>query len=139
MPLPDWLTRWRVSDGGDGVHRGVLDSTLPDSRSARSGSFSCQCSLLKEFSRVEGRRLRLSVDSLLALGRIAEDQLPPVERDLCRSFSLEASREFAADGFRAHHVYAEVAQSDVNLQIHQVPERHHRSERTSDFRRDPRR
>src|ERR1700680_2160049 len=124
------------SHGGDGVHWRVLDSAVSDPGSKRVGSLSGQRALLEECSWPEERCLRLPVDSVSALGWIAESQLPPIHGHLCGAFTLETSSKSAADGLRAHHAYAEVAQPEESADP-PCTERHHWSEWASDFGRDP--
>src|SRR5579864_4060975 len=100
------------SHGGNGVHWRVLDSAVSDPGSQRFRSLSGQCALLEECSWPQERCLRLPVDSVFALGWIAEGQLPAGHGHLCGAFPMEASRESAADGLRAHPAYAEVTQPD---------------------------
>src|SRR5216684_1511327 len=55
----------------------VLDPDVSDSGSKRFGSLSGQRALLEECSGTQKRCFRLPVDSVSALGWIAESQLPP--------------------------------------------------------------
>src|ERR1700722_3251573 len=124
------------SPGRDGIHGRVLDSAFSDFRSAWLRGLPGQRALSEERSRPQERCLRLSVDSISALGGITESQFSPVPGYLCGSFPVEASSKFAADGLRAHHAYAEVAQPDEPADS-SCAERHHWSEWAGDIGCDP--
>src|SRR5580693_9170618 len=100
--LADWLQQCRirtVAMESTGVY---WISLISDPGSQRLGSLPGQRALLEKCSWPQERCLRLSVDSVFALGRIAASQLPPSHGHLCRAFPLEASRKSVADGLRAH-------------------------------------
>ena len=77
--LADWLERCGICTGGHGVHRSLLDSAVSDSGIQRARSLSGQRALLKKCSGPQERRFRLPVDSVFALGGIAEGQFPSAQ------------------------------------------------------------
>lgn len=77
--LADWLVRC-------GIRTVAMESTgvywiaaVSDSGSQRARSLSGQCALLKKCSGPQERRFGLPVDSVFALGGIAEGQFPPAQ------------------------------------------------------------
>ncbi len=73
------------------------------SRSTWSTTLSEECAGTQE------RRIRLPVDPVSALGRVAEGELPATRGDLCYSYSVAPPRQPAGDGRRAHSAHAEGA------------------------------
>jgi hypothetical protein len=70
------------SERSDGVDRGVLDSAVSDIGGARVQGLFGQRALFEECARTQERRIRLPVDPVSALGRVAAGQLPATRGDL---------------------------------------------------------
>jgi len=82
---------------GDGIDRRLLDSAVSDPGGARVQSLFSQRALSEECARTQERRLRLRVDPVSALGRVAAGQLPSTRGDLCHSYPVAAPWQPAGD------------------------------------------
>lgn len=104
--LAEWLDRC-------GVRTVAMESTgiywiplVSDPRGARIPGVPGECALPEECSWPEERRVRLPVDSVPALGRIATNEFSSARSYLCRSSPMATSCQSVADGCRAHYAYA---------------------------------
>src|SRR4051794_15422997 len=80
------------SNGGNGIHRSLLDTAATDSRGCRPGGVSGECTSRQECSGTQDRCSQLSVASIPAPGRIAQGIISARTRDLRYPLVAAASR-----------------------------------------------
>src|ERR1035438_10658665 len=102
----------RDQDGGHGVHRGVLDTVVPDAGGARAEGVPGQRAACEERAWPQERRKRLPVATVSACGRAVAGQLPALQPGVRGALADALSGEPGGDGYGSSPAYAEGAGSD---------------------------